>query len=182
MVDDATALRVAIHQALFSDPTLSVYAILDGASVNGLLDQLEAHHPEHCCLFSGELDEELAQTAPYLVLLESSSPFTEWVLSGFGKHWGIFAIAREPMRAVRRHLRTFLRVQDPDGKWLFFRYYDPRVLRVYIPTLNETDTRPVFGPVHFYACESKTENELLVYRRKDDLPHIQRVALAPTRT
>ena len=36
-----------------------------------------------------------------------------------------------PVDELRRHLRRFLLVKDESGRQLYFRYYDPRVLRLY---------------------------------------------------
>ncbi len=143
---------------------LSTYAILDGASVEGLLEHLEQDHPEHVCLYRGELAPDLAECAPYLVRIEPDQPFTEWVLGeGWGKHWGIFAVAPADMKAMRKHFRTFLMVKDPDGKQLYFRYYDPRVLRVYLPTCNAAETATLFGPIRNYACEDEDGAALLQF-------------------
>ncbi len=160
---DSTQIGV-LRRQLFTDEHASCYAILDGASVPELLPQLYEHEPEHTCLFAGQLDPELAQTAPYLVLLEPDGAFTDWVLEeGWGNHWGIYATASADIVFIqmRKHFRTFLRVRDPDGKPLYFRYYDPRVLRVYLPTCNADEARTIFGPVTRYIMEGDTPEALL---------------------
>ena len=90
--------------------------------------------------------------------LGAEDPFTDWVLdNGWGNHWGIFATvpAEVPFRDVRKHFRGFLRVRNPDGKTLLFRYYDPRVFRVYLPTCNATELGAVFGPVAMFMLEGE---------------------------
>jgi hypothetical protein len=156
-----------VMERLFADPALSTYVILDGASVPDLLGKLEEHAPEHVCLYRGELAPDLAECAPYLVRLTSESPFTHWVVEeGWGKHWGIFALAASDLERMRRHFRTFLMVQSPEGKRLYFRYYDPRVLREYLPTCNEEETRAVFGPVGCYLCEGGSTSGLHSFRQE----------------
>lgn len=54
---------------------------------------------------------------------------------------------------LRRHFRRFLRVTDEQGQPLMFRYYDPRVLRVYLPTCTAEELALVFGPVSAYLIE-----------------------------
>ena len=44
---------------------------------------------------------------------------------------------------LRHHLKGFLRVRGESGQKMMFRYYDPRVLRVYLPTCNPIDTQLV---------------------------------------
>lgn len=152
--DRVTGLQRTIN----ADERQTSYAVLDGASSPSLLELLEEHEPEYTCLFSGDLDPEVQQTAPYLVRLEPGSAFDRHVMEhGWGHHWGIFATVPrdQPFVAVRKHFRTFLRVRGPEGDPLLFRYYDPRVLRVFLPTCNEEETAVVFGPVTSYLVEGE---------------------------
>lgn len=84
----------ALEQQLFSQTKANVFAVLDGASIQGLLEKLEQYQPEHCCLYRGELEPDLAEAAPYLVRLERGTDLVKWLLTGYGQHWGIFAIAK----------------------------------------------------------------------------------------
>lgn len=134
--------------ALFPDDGENAYAIIDGASCEELLDKLDAFHPEHFCLYAGELEPDLAEVAPYIVELLPDHPFTGWLLAeGFGKHWGIFARSPANLRAMRKHFRGFLLVKDFEGKTIYFRYYDPRVLHLYLSTANERDLDVIFGGI-----------------------------------
>lgn len=154
MTDDK--LIQAISDQLFASEEQHAYAILDGASVPDLLDQLYELEPEHVCLYRGELEPDMAEVAPYLVKLEPEAQFTDWVLEhGWRQHWGIFALSPVELGALRRHLRGFLMVYDPDNKPLYFRYYDPRVLRIYLPTCNSEELKTVFGPVECYLVEDE---------------------------
>lgn len=155
----------AVKQQLFTGDG-SVFAVLDGASVPGLLDKLYGTvRPEFECLYRGEITPDIAEVAPYVVRLEEASEFTAWVLSeGWGKHWGVFAVAQADLRAMRRHLRRFLMVHDPDGKPLYFRYYDPRVLRTYLPTCNAGELAEFFGPVARYVAEDEQPGRLVQFR------------------
>lgn len=144
-----------LRALLFAHEDESTYAVLDGASVPGLLPQLSSAKEEWACLYRGELEPDLAEVAPYLVKLRRQSPLTDWILSeGWGNHWGIFAITQVGLEALRRHFRHFLRVKDPAGRILYFRFYDPRVLRVYLPTCNRAEIKTIYGPVLRYIAEN----------------------------
>ena len=143
---------VSVH--LFANPESNVYAILDGASVPDLLDVLYGEHPEFECLYRGELKPDMAEVAPYLVRLESESSVTKWVIGeGWGNNWGVFAVTPLDLGGTRRHFRRFLVVHDPDGKPMYFRYYDPRVLRTYLPTCNSQELETIAGPVEWFLVE-----------------------------
>src|SRR5439155_1286760 len=42
-----------------------------------------------------------------------------------------------------------------------FRFYDPRVLRIYLPTCNAAEQQFVFGPVLRFLCEEAEPSTLL---------------------
>ena len=170
----------AIYAHLFDGETGEVYTVLDGASVPDLPQHLAEFQPEHECLFAGALEPDMAEVAPYLVHLNREADFTRWVIEqGWGNHWGIFARSEAGLRAMRRHFRSFLKVEDQHGKSLIFRYYDPRVLRLYLPTCNEQELTTVFGPVAYYMLEDADARQLLRYQiasgslREEKRPLIQ---------
>ena len=140
----------------------NTFAVLDGASNPALLDWLYRCQPKFECLYTGELAPDMAEVAPYLVHLEEETEFADWLISkGWGNHWGVFAQAQGNLRAMRQHFRRFLTVYDETGKPLLFRYYDPRVLRVYLPTCNAEELAAVFGPVRSYILEGETPDTAL---------------------
>jgi len=163
---NADARLEALRRILYENGETQVYAVLDGASIPNLLSLLAEHAVEQVCLYRGELDPELAQAAPYLVHLPEESSFSRLFLrGGWGQHWGILALSNETLRALRMHFRKFLMVWDPDGKPLYFRYYDPRVLRVYLPTCNGDELETLFGPVSAYVLEGEKPDVLLRFIR-----------------
>ncbi len=155
------------HETLFSEPEERVYTVLDGASVPNIVQSLADFNAESICLYRGELDPELEQVAPYLVLLSPDTKLTDWVLSGIGHHWGIFAISKASMKDMRKHFRTFLMVYDPNNEPMYFRYYDPRVLRVFLPTCDDKGKKDVFGVVDRYYVEDETGSELKSFYIKE---------------
>jgi hypothetical protein len=164
---------------LFSQPATNTYAVLDGASVEQLPQILWEHEPENICLYRGELEPDMAAVAPYLVKLEYDHPFTKLVCEkGWGNHWGIFAVtpAEVDIRALRQHFRKFLMVYNPDGKLVYFRYYDPRVLRIYLPTCNIEEIKIVFGRIDFYVLEDEDPSTLLRLS-----PDVDKIRLEKTR-
>lgn len=161
-----TIIDNSIHELqkqLFFLPRTQVFAVLDGAAIPVLLKKIYEHEPKFYCLLWGwtDLPPKLVAAAPYLVQLEKDSAFTQWVLSGYGKYWGIFVITGAGLQTMRGHFREFLWVQDTQGRNLWFRFYDPRVLNVYLPTCNEEEKRMLFGPVLFYLAENEQSGTFL---------------------
>jgi len=158
---------------LFKNEELNVFTVLDGASIPDLLRQLHEQRPEHVCLYRGELEPDMAEVAPYLVRLEPDSDFTDWLFEkGWGEHWGIFALSRESLSAMRRHFRALTVVYTPDNKPVYFRYYDPRVMRAYLPTCNVEELSKVFGPIDHYLLED--EDAKIALRFHNDSGELRR--------
>ncbi len=169
----------AVMDRLFADSTLNTFVILDGAAIPDLLPKLDAEGPEHVCLYRGELEPDMAECAPYLVRLVEGSPFTQWVVTeGWGNHWGVFVLAATDINTLRRHFRGFLLVMSPAGKRLYFRYYDPRVLRKYLPTCNVDEGRTIFGPVKCYLAEDEDSSQVLRFTPDKNAPRKEMLPLA----
>jgi len=146
-----------VAAALFGKGDTPVFAILDGASAPNLVKHLYEHEPEYCCLYRGELQPDMATVAPYLVRLEAEDKFTDLVLTeGWGVHWGIFFVTPANLRTLRDHFRSFHTVELPDQRTVLFRYYDPRVLRNFLPVCNAAELATFFGPVQKFVVEGET--------------------------
>lgn len=157
-------IKTAVEGCLFAEVwtaegdevPLNTYAVLDGASIPDLLDHLYADQdrPEFVCLYRGEMEPDIAEVAPYLVRLERGTPFADWLLAEcWPKHFGIFVRSLVELQTLRRHFRRFLRVKSPDGRTLYFRFYDPRVLSVFLPTCSSEQLSFIFGPVQCWFAE-----------------------------
>ncbi len=125
---------------------VNVWAVLDAARDERIWDLISRSYLDKCCLFAGDLSPQLEQTAPHLLQVSARDTVTDSLLEyGWGQAWGIFVQSDAPMQTLRRHLRTLLRVRDEAGRYLLFRYYDPRVLRTYLPTCLAAELKTVFG-------------------------------------
>ncbi|MBU5613344.1 DUF4123 domain-containing protein [Geomonas azotofigens] len=143
------------------------FAILDGASIPNLPAALLAHGSEHACLLRGALDPDMAQVAPYLVVLGRSGSVTDWLLqSGWGKNWGILGISPHDLHALHRHFRRCVEIEHA-GKPYYFRYYDPAVLRNYLPTCTCAELRSFFGPVQWFLLEDEEPENALLFNLRE---------------
>ena len=141
---------------------LKVWAVLDSARDRRIFPAIIDTYLNKKCLYRGDLSSELQMTAPYLVELDRDDRFTRYIINqGWGNSWGIFFRSDAGMERLRRHLREFLVVQDQRGKRLIFRYYDPRVLRVYLPTCLTRELQTVFGPIASFLMEGEDPAKLI---------------------
>jgi hypothetical protein len=139
-----------------------VFAVLDGARDQKIYGAVVSTYLRTCCLYSGDLPSETKLTAPYLIELEREDSFTRYIINkGWGNSWGIFFRSHEGMEKLRRHLRGLLVVRDERGKRLVFRYYDPRILRAYLPTCLTRELQTVFGPIDRFVVEGEDPTTLM---------------------
>jgi hypothetical protein len=160
---------------------LSVWAILDCARHPRIYRALLESRLEFRCLYSGKLPRALEMVAPHLVELFPNNRLTAtWLDEGWGQAWGVFLKIDDPAN-LRHHLRKFLKVQDEGGRRLLFRYYDPRVLRAYLPTCHADELGAVFGTVESFVVEGEVPGVALEYRLRAQYLHTRRMELAPVR-
>ena len=143
----------------------NVWAILDCARDRRIYGSILNSYQNYCCLYAGALAPEIEVVAPHLVQLDRNDRLTnELLTAGWGSSWGIFLRCDTSMEKLRRHLRTLLTVKDEAGSRLLFRYYDPRVLRVYLPTCVTDELRAVCGPIDCFWMEGRSPDILLEFR------------------
>ncbi len=153
-----------------SQTTTQIYAILDGAACEELLQKIDELSPPHYCLFAGELEPDVEEVAPYLILLEEEHDFTRWLFESIGKNpWGIFIKASATLREMRKHFRQFLMVKGPDGKQLYMRFYDPRVLPMFLRSSPSAQVTQFFGPVTEFVCRLEAGGVSGFRHRKGEL-------------
>ncbi len=143
----------------------SLYALIDAARERGIHHWIKASGFEYSCLFTGHLSEDLLAASPYLLrIVPGSVTLPRLIEQGWGHSWGIFLAATAGLVAVRRHLRRLLQVRTENHKRLFFRYYDPRVLRPFLPTCQPAQLAEVFGPIQRFDVEAEDSSQLLRFR------------------
>jgi hypothetical protein len=144
------------------------YAILDSARAGRVMRMLKSSGLEHRILYEGEIDPLIAEVAPYLVLLPKKSPEVRRLLeAAWGNSWGVFLASRSSIDALRRHLRFFLTVMTEKKKKLLFRFYDPRVLRPYLPSCTPAELQTFFGPIDQYVIEGEDPSQAHLHARAD---------------
>jgi len=143
----------------------SLYALVDAARERGIHDWIKASGFEYSCLFTGQLSGDLLAASPYLLrIVPGSVTLPRLIDQGWGHSWGLFLAAHAGLVEVRRHLRRLLQIRTENRKRLFFRYYDPRVLRSFLPTCQPAQLAEVFGPIQRFDVESADGSQLLRFR------------------
>lgn len=129
-----------------------------------LVHEAEEYQQTPRSLFQGEAAQAMAQVAPYLVALDPASAYLESWVEWWGNNAGVLLTTAVDEPTLFQHLRSVFVVQDETGQEHFFRYYDPRVLRVFLPTCSPGEKTEFFGPVSCYFVEGTDPESLLTFR------------------
>ena len=117
---------------------------------------LLTHRELFYSLYDGPEGERLADAAPYLVELPPDSSLTELLVrEHWGQSFGSLLFSHADFKTLRRHLRKYLIVEGHDHKKMYFRFYDPRVLRSFLPSCMPEECAEFFGPISAFVTESE---------------------------
>ena len=114
----------------------------------------------------------MVDVAPYLVPIayrpkypyEGSGYLDLWA-ERLGSSAGILLVTPADPESLRDHLGELFHVTDEaEAHKYFFRFYDPRVLRTYLPTCTPAEAKEFFGPIRHYLVESERFGRMLSYR------------------
>jgi hypothetical protein len=142
----------------------NTYLLLDSAQIGTEISTAKELNPEFDSLYRGQSEISLTMVAPYLFPFNPQTDFGKWYMqNGWGNSWGVLAYSDLDLKALVKHFRHFLMVKREDGEQLYFRFYDPRVLRVFLPTCDERQLNDFFGPVDFLICEDEDPGNGLVF-------------------
>lgn len=65
---------------------------------------------------------------PYVGIVAADSEFLDWVAATESRDWGWLAVSSATLEEVVAHFRSLTQVLMPDGKAVFFRFWDGRFL------------------------------------------------------
>lgn len=125
-----------------------LYLIISAASVADALQALYSSVPAHPLLpiWSDTPYADWKAVMPYVTRLEPDSAFLPWIAENNVLDWGWLAVSRCEPDEVLAHLRSLTQVRMPDGKAVFFRFWDGRFIYPILEGLgNDAGTLlPVF--------------------------------------
>lgn len=151
------------------------YFLADAARMFFHFEKAATINPKFVCLYSGDTEENLKFVAPYLFIIDETE-FIDWLQEeGWGNSWGIQITCSIEIDLLKAHFRRFLMVKTEEGIQLYFRFYDPRVLRIFLPTCDTQQLKDFFGPIHFFFMEDEDPNFALKFSLKNGQLHTERI-------
>lgn len=134
---------------------------------------LQKYFAQNQSLFKGTKDEVLENVSPWIFRIENN--FSEVINneSGLSLVGSVFIECDSGMEAIVRHLQQFI-YQVINGREYFFRFWDGRVLKKFLPTCSPVQLKEIFGPLKIFATDSESpehvaeflyENGFLITRK-----------------
>lgn len=138
------------------------YILLDAAKMQYSFFEARKLNSSFDSLYIGNKEEEINDVAPHLFTFSENQKFSTWFFeNGWGSSWGIIFSSHWNFEECRRHFRKFLLVKTELGQQLYFRFYDPRVLKVFLPTCDKDQILEFFGPIESFIVEGETKEKAL---------------------
>jgi hypothetical protein len=142
-----------------------LYGIVDAARDLQLAKAVrETARRQARSLFEGPLAERLMHVAPYVFPIDPRGPLLDAWAAHLGNAAGVLLLSEvADVGGLRDHLRKLFVITDEDAKPYSFRFYDPRVLRTYLPTCTPVEVREFFGPVARFIVEAAAPARMICY-------------------
>lgn len=140
------------------------FLLLDAACIDEEMETAFQLNKANATLFNGKGEEYLRPVSPFLFTYSKQTPFAQWVQKeGWGHAWGVFVSANVPIFQMNQHFRKCINVRNEKGEIMYFRFYDPRVLRIFLPTCDKQQLKEFFGPVRKYMVEAENPTYVLIF-------------------
>jgi len=132
-----------------------LYAMIDACDAGAVPFKMRELGPERAaCMYSGKAEEAYWDFAPYLATADAG--LLDWIVATLWKGpWGFFAVTETNLATVRTHFKRFTFATMPDGQQVYFRYYDPRILPVFLENADRAELSQFFGPVRTFIVAGK---------------------------
>jgi len=162
---DATSQRPGLRSVLGREAVAGAawFAVIDAAQDDTARGLARSSGLRMQSLYAGELGARLDHVAPHLSTFALEGQFADWLFTRWDGNHGILLQSTAAFDKVRRHLRKFLLVKDEGGKKYRFRFYDPRVLRSFLPSCAPAEAREFFGPVAKYYAAGRSGQSVLTF-------------------
>ncbi len=143
-----------------------VYALLDGARDDEIPALLRTAGSIPIPLLHDTKAADLADYGAQLVALQGRPALIDHLIHrGWGRSWGIYLSSPATAADLAAHLRGHCWTEAPDGRHLYYRFYDPRVLRTALPAMSPAGLDAFLGPVTVLWLEAAEPAEIDCWRR-----------------
>jgi hypothetical protein len=174
------SISEALADHLDLKPGENLYAVVDGAQDLELAYEAKIlANADIQSLFEGESADGMADVAPYFFQINTKCDFLKNWSRRWGRNAGILFVSKFGADEIRRHLRGIFVVTDEEAQEFFFRFYDPRVIRSYLPTCKPEDLVEFFGRIDRFLVEDEELTFAVTYHNTENGLRTDRLDVPP---
>ncbi len=161
---NTTVAEFLIEQA--EKDACNLFGIVDSARNDEVFRYLVIGDVQYKSLFQDTMDIQSFGVSGFLVECKKESQLFQWMTSeAWGDSFSIFFTSKSSYDELFSHFQKFNRVFLEGDDVVLFRYYDPRVLRTYLPTCNKEEIEIFFGAVRNFFAESEEPEVINVFKQ-----------------
>jgi hypothetical protein len=162
---DALSLREYLWEEADSKDCF-LYAIFDSARNDEIFRFLATDEVRYKSLFEGTMDIKSFGVSGFLIECKKKSVIYNWLTSdAWGDNSMIFFTSKADLNDLLTHFQKFNRVFVEGDDVVLFRYYDPRVLRIFLPSCTMHEIDLFFGEVDSFYTEGDDPEFINIFRK-----------------
>lgn len=130
-------------------PELRLYALVDGVQYQARFDKRLQASTGLYGLFAGTSDAALSHAGPWLVdVAMCGDLFNELIALEVEKPSVSWLVGPQDLVGLAQLLQLRMDARLPDGRSVLLRFWDPRVLRMLVRTLDDDQRNEFFSHIH----------------------------------
>lgn len=158
-----------------------LFAIIDAARGEAVMQKLAQGGGLYTSLFDGTTSQRHFAVSPILAECREGSELLRWLTSDvWGHSYAFFIVSSSSQPELVTHFRRLVKVKTEQDEDLYFRFYDPRVLRIYLPTCTKAELEHFYGPSICLLVESEAASQILCYTKADPAAGKKKAKTKPT--
>ncbi len=138
------------------------YYIIDAASESIEIDDLIQAYGPSVCILKSNYDGQFVDVGPHL--FGSTEKLDELMLN---EKWGKGSYTLVSFTKDKQNLIQILKnnseIVTEQDEVMFFRYYDPRILRIFLPIFDKQQLKEFFGTISEFMCEDEDPGYGLIF-------------------
>ena len=112
----------------------------------------------------------LAQSGPVLAAVEPNSALANFFAEEWQEKAGVWLESEADEAVLVAHLRSLIHVELEGEVTAFFRYYDPRIARLWLANLPAAERDRLMGPVRLIRLPNEDGSSLTLRQENPDQP------------
>lgn len=128
-----------------------------------------SRHKKMRSLFYSKVPSYIDLSAPYLLEFHNDNELKE-VLNQIKGSPSFVIVGSKHLSfdELARHLRKFLITQIEDGRKIYFRFYDPRVLHFLLPLFDPNQSTLFFEKIDYMVLENSKQEDMTMFSVNED--------------